>query len=258
MVEMRPSDAREFWKALMDNASALITDAHALLAVGSYGRARSLSVLAQEELGKALWIYDAFSSDWSRGNGEPRAVDELARHGRDHTRKYLQAVVFGDELAEFWGDYSQTPDLGLDLESWQKFHEQRRAEAELAAREANNAKKRGFYVDRTADGTVSSPTELSAGTTDADLRTAAQVIEMLLIRDHTRMKHDAATPYDSTHEQQFRLLLVAHPEEWAAFSRTVVYENSREDPDPMVGDARSSGSVGQGFSDEENDFDSKS
>jgi hypothetical protein len=43
------------------------------------------------------------------------------------------------------------------------------------------------------------------------------VIEMLLIRDHTRMKHDANTPYYSTHEQQFRLLPAAHPEEWAAF-----------------------------------------
>jgi len=34
----------------MDNASSLITDVHALLALGSYGRARRLAVLAQEEL----------------------------------------------------------------------------------------------------------------------------------------------------------------------------------------------------------------
>ncbi|MEV6909318.1 AbiV family abortive infection protein [Amycolatopsis sp. NPDC051071] len=50
-------------KALMDNASALVADAHTLLAAGSYGRARSLRVLAQEELGK------------------------LAQHGRSHTAK---------------------------------------------------------------------------------------------------------------------------------------------------------------------------
>ncbi|MEU0217091.1 AbiV family abortive infection protein [Streptomyces sp. NPDC006265] len=38
----------------MDNASELIPDAHALLERGSFGRARSLTVLAQEELGKAF------------------------------------------------------------------------------------------------------------------------------------------------------------------------------------------------------------
>ena len=54
---MHPKTARRLWKALMDNASGLIADAHALLERGSYGRARSLTVLAQEELGKALWIY---------------------------------------------------------------------------------------------------------------------------------------------------------------------------------------------------------
>ncbi|EDY60959.1 conserved hypothetical protein [Streptomyces sviceus ATCC 29083] len=38
----------------MDNASSLITDARTLLSAGSFGRARSLTVLAQKELGKAL------------------------------------------------------------------------------------------------------------------------------------------------------------------------------------------------------------
>lgn len=67
MVELSPQHARVFWKALMDNASSLITDARVLLTAGSYGRARSLTVLAQEELGKALWIYDTFETSWSRG-----------------------------------------------------------------------------------------------------------------------------------------------------------------------------------------------
>ncbi|WP_257891002.1 AbiV family abortive infection protein [Rhodococcus sp. USK10] len=47
---MAPREARVFWKALMDNAASLIADAHVLLAAESYGRARSLTVLAQEEL----------------------------------------------------------------------------------------------------------------------------------------------------------------------------------------------------------------
>lgn len=216
MVEMSPGQARDFWKALMDNASSLIADAHTLLSSKSYGRAGSLTVLAQEELGKALWIYDVFQDDWSRGDQTPRTVDALAQHGRSHTRKYLETFVLGDELAQFWGDYNTLRNLGTDQESWETAHKQRQEEAETAAKEANLAKQRGFYVDRDRHGTVLSPTAIPAGTTAEDLRTAAQVIEMLLIRDHTRMKFCALTPYDSTHTQQFRLLPVSHPEEWAA------------------------------------------
>ncbi|WP_433498876.1 AbiV family abortive infection protein [Sphaerimonospora sp. CA-214678] len=214
MVEMRPDEAREFWKALMDNASSLIVDARCLLFAGSYGRARSLTVLAQEELGKALWVYEAFQDAWNQGDQTPRTVDALAQYGLSHTRKYLQAVVFGDELAEFWGDYNAMRDLGTDQEAGR----QRQEEAAAAASEANRAKQRGFYVDRQSDGTVLSPTAIPAGTTAKDLQTAAQVIEMLLIRDHSRMKFEAIMPYDSMHPQQFRLLPVSHPEEWTAAS----------------------------------------
>ena len=81
MVEMTPNDAREFWKALIDNASFLIADAHTLLAAESYGRARSLTVLAQEELGKDLWIYAAFESAWSQGDERPRTERSVHRAG---------------------------------------------------------------------------------------------------------------------------------------------------------------------------------
>lgn len=37
---MDPSTTRTFWNALMDNASGLVADAHALLERGSFGRAR--------------------------------------------------------------------------------------------------------------------------------------------------------------------------------------------------------------------------
>jgi AbiV family abortive infection protein len=104
---MRPQDARDFWKALMDNASALIADAQLLPNAESFGGAQSLTVLAREELGKALWIYDVFESSWSSGDSDPRTVDRLAAHGRNHVQKYLEAFVYGDELASFWGDYSQ-------------------------------------------------------------------------------------------------------------------------------------------------------
>lgn len=57
----------------------------------------------------------------------------------------------------------------------------------------------GFYVDMGGTGeTVLSPTDITFGTIAEDLQAAAQVIEMLLIKDHSRMKFYAATPYDST------------------------------------------------------------
>jgi hypothetical protein len=41
---------------------------------------------------------------------------------------------------------------------------------------------------------------------------------MLLINDHRRMKLEAQTLYDSTHEQQHRLPPISHPEDWSEAS----------------------------------------
>ncbi|MFE2829387.1 AbiV family abortive infection protein [Streptomyces sp. NPDC059271] len=114
MTELSPGQARLFWKALVDNASALITDARILLNASSYGRAYSLTVLAQEELGKALWIYDVFQMDWSSGADQPRTVDALAQHGRSHTKKYLEAVVFGDDHRRVLGRLHHRPRHGVE------------------------------------------------------------------------------------------------------------------------------------------------
>ncbi|WP_413774887.1 AbiV family abortive infection protein [Actinocorallia sp. A-T 12471] len=71
MVEMSPGQARDYWKALMDNATSLIKDSYLLLSAESFGRARSLMVLAQEELGKALWIYNALRTLGARETRTP-------------------------------------------------------------------------------------------------------------------------------------------------------------------------------------------
>lgn len=219
-MEMHPNTARRFWKALMDNASGLIADAHALLERGSYGRARSLTVLAQEELGKALWIYETFEQAWSTGASEAREVTRLTSDGRRHAVKYMEAFVFGQDLAAFWGDY-EAYDYPVDgtQEDWDTFFAKQRSDAEAAGQRANEEKMAGFYVDLDGSGdAVLSPADISAGTIDADLQTAAQVVEMLLIKDHSRMKLEAQTPYDSTHEQQHRLLPISHPEDWVEAS----------------------------------------
>jgi AbiV family abortive infection protein len=217
-MEMTPDLAREFWKALMDNAASLISDAEVLLQFESWARARSLTVLAQEELGKAIWVYEVFQVAWNIGETSPRNVTELTQHSRAHTRKYLEAFVFGDELASFWGDYDTALGRRRDGESWREAAVSRAKEASAAATAANRDKQSGFYVDLTADGIVS-PAQVDQGSIAQDLQTAAQVVEMLLIKDHSRMKFDATTPYDSTHAQQSRLLPIAHPEDWAAATR---------------------------------------
>lgn len=236
MTSMTGAEARTYWKALVDNATRLIADAHLLLGAGSAGRATALTVLAQEELGKALWIYEEFSRPWSEGDETARTVDRLKVDGRRHVQKYLEAMVFSAELATFWGDYSAFEPL--EGESWDEQSERFRVQslrqerdAEQAARDANVDKQRGFYVDRDATGKVWTPTDMDSGPVEAALQTAAQVIEMLLIKDHSRMKMDAVTPYDSTHEQQGRLLPISHPEDWAAASPEFRRAVSEVDPE---------------------------
>lgn len=219
---LHPAKARTFWKALMDNATSLITDAQLLLEYQSFGRARSLMVLAQEELGKALWLYEAFSQAWSDGVETPLTVKRLTVDGRKHATKYMQAFVFGQELSAFWGGYQTLyEDAPLDgtREDWDAWQVAREVEATAAGKRANEEKMRGFYVDlNPSDDQPVAPGDIDAGTIAEDLQTAAQVVEMLLIKDHSRMKLDASTPYDSTHDQQHRLLSNSHPEDWQSAS----------------------------------------
>lgn len=72
---------------------------------------------------------------------------------------------------------------------------------------------RAWLAGHQADETVVSPTDTAPGTIAEDLQAAAQVLEMLLIKDHSRMKFYATTPYDGTHEQQHKLLPISHPED---------------------------------------------
>lgn len=218
MTTMTPTEARAFWKALVDNATSLIADAHVLVNAGSFGRARSLTVLAQEELGKALWIYETFERSWSEGASAPLAVDELAKSGRHHVRKYARAYVFGGELDQFWGRLDVDRWTPRDGETEDEMFQRWNRETDEAAKLANSAKQSGFYVDRDSAGAITSPRDVERGSTPEDLQTAAQVIEMMLITDHTRMQQHSSTPFDSTYEQQFRLLPISHPEDWNAAS----------------------------------------
>lgn len=139
--------------------------------------------------------------------------------GRSPPRREVRGVLrLGQELASFWGDYEsfQLP-KDESQQGWDAFFAKKRSDAEAAGKQANEEKVAGFYVDLDSSGkAVLSPADISAGTIADDLQAAAQVVEMLLIKDHSRMKLEAETPYDSTHQQQHRLLPISHPEDWAA------------------------------------------
>jgi AbiV family abortive infection protein len=120
------SFARQWWRALMANACALVEDADVLAAHGSMGRAQALLVLAMEELAKARWLYEAAEYQWSRPLGlyglEPQpagkiVVPERLRNRRlPHLTKLQTAEQYASGLGGFWDaarriEYYQLPDL---------------------------------------------------------------------------------------------------------------------------------------------------
>ncbi len=100
MTTMTPKAARAFWLALVDNAARILLEADVLF---PSPRAQSLAVVAQEELGKAVWVYRTFCSAWSDGDETPREVPALRREGRAHIAKLLEAADFSVALLEVPG-----------------------------------------------------------------------------------------------------------------------------------------------------------
>lgn len=147
---MTPKVARCLCLALMDNASRLVAEADALF---PSPRAQSLVVLAQEELGKAVWIYKAFWSAWNGSDETPIEVPELSSQGRIHAAKLREAIEFGTAMLAVPGNSrpveielvrAYAPDILNDYR-------------ERGAHEDNEMKKKGFYVDLEDDGTYTVP-----------------------------------------------------------------------------------------------------
>lgn len=221
-----PAEARNYWRALLDNATQLIADATLLYNADSHGRARALTVLAEEELGKATSVYDLFSYSWSAQETEPLELEQ--RSSRDHLAKYIAAFEFGRELDMFWG--GGYPDIPED-DDWERWHEEQKAEAATAARAANLQKQRGFYVDM-ANGEMTTPRDFDVEDVAEHLERAAGVIEMMLIKDHTRMQDEPPEQYDSTHALQWRVMPAAHGLDYQMFiesMRETIEQDARAD-----------------------------
>ncbi|WP_234989282.1 AbiV family abortive infection protein [Demequina sp. NBRC 110052] len=215
---MCPDEAREYWMALVENATALIEDA-ATLAPSSPARAQSLLVLAYEELGKAVWVYDAFETAWQEGAGEPVAVPSLGAGARRHSAKFLSAYSFSDVLPRFpiWvvNDEYPRPPAGDPLcERYPGMVFVPPEILELAAKRANDAKQRGFYVDRSSDGSVLTPGEARVFDLDVHLgHVAAAVVTMLVVDEYgARLMGSSPERYSTL---MWRLDRFAHDEHYA-------------------------------------------
>ena len=176
---LTPTAARAFWLALLDNAARIIIEADALF---PSPRAQSLIVLAQEEVGKAVWVYKTFWIAWNDGDETPREVPELRKQGFHHLAKLIEASDFLTALVEVPGCpepveielvKTHAPDV-LD------------AYLESLAQEDNEAKKRGFYVDLRPNGSFTVPHEIDRPLLRFQIWQTADMIKWFLDEDHLR------------------------------------------------------------------------
>ncbi|MFA7267019.1 MAG: AbiV family abortive infection protein [Candidatus Nanopelagicales bacterium] len=202
-MELSPTQARLLWKSLLANASELATDVQVLLDFQRYARAQTLMIVAKEEIGKSVRLYKLFSHPWSSG-------DEVILEFAHPDDTYLNMSAYFDtaeDLGPFWGDFAQF-DLGEasspgERDSWRGF---------LDAANSPESIHRHLRVTQTTEGVVVNPSDVVVGDLPSELTRLAEVIEMCLIVDHTRMKHESVMPYDTTIDRQEEVLRLTHPE----------------------------------------------
>ncbi|MEN4463808.1 AbiV family abortive infection protein [Mycolicibacterium senegalense] len=210
-LRLSAEKSRAYWRTLMANSVALLEDAKLLLNNGSAGRARSLIILAQEELARANALHASSVAAWEAGGGSvdlPPQIDPTSQKSKPHlttSKNHLDKIEhterYGIYLSAFWGHYTEV-------------------EEQRDAVEVNEAKQAGFYVAAApGQGSVfASPLDVDPDPVADDLERVAGVVEMALIRDHTRMQALGPGDHDWTHDLQIPLLRLAHPDDWAYFT----------------------------------------
>jgi AbiV family abortive infection protein len=197
---LTPTTARAFWLALLENAARIIIDADALF---PSPRAQSLIVLAQEEVGKAVWVAKSFRDAWYHGHETPHEVPELSKKAANHLAKLIAAADFGTMFVEVPGN---TEPVELELV---KTHAPEVLDAYLKrlAREDNEAKMSGFYVDLRADGTFTVPHAIERPLLRAQIWETADMIQWFLSEDHL-FANMTGNPVSSTKEVKSLLIAV--------------------------------------------------
>lgn len=211
-LTLTAKQSRRFWRMLMANAVFLIGDAHALLENGSAARARSLLILAQEELARAVAVYTHAARMWDRGEGKVVFAPSTGPQvhlalSRDPLEKISAADSYAGELDAFWGrDHTSTNSIPLPI----------RLPPDVDAE-----KQAGFYVafEPGADGSFAHPLLAERRPVEIELTRVAQVAEMSLMRDATRRRKNSESD-EFVSMLHRRLLPLAHPEQYAAATST--------------------------------------
>lgn len=181
----------------MDNAARLVVEADTLF---PSPRAQSLIVLAEEEVGKAVWVSKAFWSAWGEGDETPLEVPELREHGRRHVPKLVQAI-------DFWTAAIDVPDSTgpVDVELVRE-HAPELLVGYLkgGAHADDQAKQKGFYVDLEDDGTFSVPHEIERPHLRSHIWEVADMVQWL-ITDDGFMGSVAGRPAPPTREVEAML-----------------------------------------------------
>lgn len=226
-LRLNAEKSRAYWRALMANAVALVADANLLLDSRSAGRARSLLILAQEELARATALYSTAMAAWEGRTSfvelstRPDPTDTTGTRtkphltvSKNHQDKIAHTDHYGQYLGAFWGDYAM-PIPGRDPV------------------QVDREKQAGFYVAATPGpaGVYPSPLDIDSAPLADELNRVALVIEMALIRDHTR-KQDLGTAShpDSVQDLRVALLPYAHPDLWADFMTDAEARQSDDEP----------------------------
>lgn len=204
---MTPTAARAFWLALLDNAARIVVEADALF---PSPRAQSLVVLAQEEVGKAVWVYKTFWGAWNDGDETPSEVPELRNQGRLHMAKLMEATDFATCLLEVPGNPKP-----VEIELVRAHApEVLAAYLERVAHEDNQAKKKGFYVDLEEDGTFTVPHEIDRPLLRSQIWEAADMIKWFLDEDCLRASVTGGpVPQTKEVEGRLRAVLARGPDE---------------------------------------------
>jgi len=198
---LTPTAARALWVALLENAARIVVDADALF---PSPRAQSLIVLAQEEVGKASWVYRAFWNAWSIGGETTLEVPELRKGAVNHLAKLIEAADRATVLVEIPGEPNS---IEVELA---KAHapEFLAAYFKKLAQEDNTAKQHGFYVDLQPDGSFTLPHATERPLLRAQIWETADMINWFLTEDHLLASMGGHWPISPTEEIEALLAAV--------------------------------------------------
>lgn len=182
VAAMDPSKARAFWFALVDNAARLVVDADVLGPTSP--RAKSLVVLAMEELGKAQWVAQIYSWSWNSGDEAELDVPYLDEFGASHRQKLMQSTCYIEGASEFVSElrlFRSHAEVhlrpGVSVSDPRQYADYLVSQADGC----NKAKQRGFYVDMGEDGALLVPREIDLSGVADEIWGAADTVQSMLL-----------------------------------------------------------------------------